>query len=66
VISIMPGVWSARETPAESSGPIAPGLLERAVAGRHTRSFPIVDVRDVARAHIVAMDRGVPGRSISW
>jgi len=37
VISIMPGVWSARETPGRVLWPIAPGLLERAVAGRHTR-----------------------------
>jgi len=64
VISIMPGgVVGPRDAGPSPLGQSLLDFLNGRLPVGIQGSFPIVDVRDVARAHIVAMDRGVPGRS---
>ena len=64
VINIMPGgVVGPRDAGPSPLGQSLLDFLNGRLPAGIEGSFPVVDVRDVARAHIAAMDRGVPGPS---
>ncbi len=64
VISLMPGgLLGPRDAGPSPLGQSLLDFLNGRLPAGIEGSFPVVDVRDVARAHIAAMDKGVPGRS---
>ena len=66
VVSILPGgMLGPRDGgPTPLGGFLVSRLNGQASGGIGIAgAFPLVDVRDVARAHVAAMERGVPGKS---
>ena len=66
VVCILPASMIGPQdgSPTPLGGALVAHLNGEALAGVCLAgAFPLVDVRDVARAHVAAMERGVPGRS---